>query len=173
MFWYASNRWYFYGIPGYFLRSIVFEHTHTYRMCILHKTEVCGARIRIHFPNDKFGKLFLWRVSSRFFKILSARTIQRTPAVLAAVLAPRNRAWRGKKKKRWVLAMRRLIKSSGLWARTHTGTYIRHENSRAHINTHLHVACSSILGLLAAPRRTVSQRSSSASYHTPVSSLSL
>lgn len=153
--------------PRIFLKKCL--STHTYRMCILHKTEVCGARIRIHFPNDKSGKSFLWRVSSRFFKILSARTIQRTPAVLA----PRNRAWRGKRKKGWVLAMRRLIKSSGLWARTHTGTYIRHENSRAHINTHLHVACSSILGLLAAPRRTVSQRSSSASYHTPVSSLSL
>lgn len=51
--------------------------------------------------------------------------------------------------------MRRLIKSSGLWARTHSLT--RHENSRAHINTHLHVAYSSILGLLAAEAYSLSK----------------
>jgi len=130
-------------------------------------------------------KSFLWRVSSRFFKILSAHTIQRTPG-LGAALALWNRTWLAGKKN-VVSVMRRLIKSSGprassraTYVRTHafthaltharTYTHVRvytHTpilNPRARINTHLHKARLVYTWSLGRAE-TVSQRSSSASYH--------
>lgn len=124
--------------------------------------------------------------------MLSAHTIQRTRG-LGAALSLWNHTWLAGKKN-VVPVMRRLIKSSGPRARSRADTHVRiHARAyrltrrswtRMHalIRTYTRRA-SSILGLLAVPRRTVSQRSSSAPYHaallcyslflSPPSSLSL